>query len=198
LSNDGINLAGIDRLDSAGTDCGSNDLDDIVYSAQITIHYYYLRMKKKKKNKNHRPSSRKMEAPRQNPTVPHQKQDVLLLLLAHQQTLQLTTKAGEAFFLLAWNWWCQWCRHVDFFYRSEKEAIAMATASTTIESQKESERIQQVLELLPRGAVLPTQNQKNYEDDDSSMDSETDTCTQRPPQGPQERLTRIASTAARQ
>ena len=60
----------------------------------------------------------------------------------------------------------------------------MATASTTIESQKESERIQQVLELLPRGAVLPTRNQKKYEDDDSSTDSETDTRTQRPPQGP--------------
>jgi hypothetical protein len=106
-----------------------------------------------------------------------------LMTLAHQQTLQSTTKAGEAFFLFDWNWWCQWCRHVDFFYTSE-EAIAMATASTTIESQKESERIQQVLELLPRGAVLPTRNQKNYEDDDSSTDSETDTRTQRPPQGP--------------
>jgi hypothetical protein len=92
--------------------------------------------------------------------VPHQKQDVLLLLLAHQQTLQLTTKAGEAFFLFDWNWWCQWCRHVNFFYTSEKEAIAMAMASTTIESKKESERIQQVLELMPQGAVLPTRNQK--------------------------------------
>jgi hypothetical protein len=64
LSNDGINLAGIDRLDSAGTDYGSNDLDDIVYSAQITTHYYYLWMTKKRTRTTNQVAA-KMEAPRQ-------------------------------------------------------------------------------------------------------------------------------------
>jgi hypothetical protein len=163
-------------------------------------------MDDKKKNKNHQPSSRKngsasstTASPRsQKPTVPHQKQDVLLLLLAHQQPLQSTTKAGEAFFLLDWNWWCQRCRHVDFFYTSEKEAIAMATASTTIESQKESERIQQVLELLPRGPPCPHETKKITRMTIPVRIVRRILVRNGHHKDLQERLTRIASTAARQ
>jgi ubiquitin carboxyl-terminal hydrolase 4/11/15 len=94
-----------------------------------------------------------------------QKQDVMRLLLARKQVMandttdpQQQPKKGEAFFLVDWKWWCQWCHYVDFFYRELHD------------TQQQRKQLQMVLELFPAGAILP--DIPNDDDSDSDVDSE--------------------------
>jgi ubiquitin C-terminal hydrolase len=89
--------------------------------------------------------------------VAEQKQDIMRLLLARQ--MAKASPQGEAFFLLDWKWWRQWCEHVDFFYLDDKNG------------QQSEKRTLRVLKMLPSGAVLP--NDDGDSDDDSSEDSST-------------------------
>jgi hypothetical protein len=103
-------------------------------------------------------------------SVAQQKKDVLRLLLARQMAGCVTPPKGEAFFLIEWNWWCHWCRHVDFFYETQEQPQ---------DPRAHQERRTRVLKLLPPGAVL--QRPKEDDDDDDDDDSSTKTP---PPQQP--------------
>ncbi|KAG7366574.1 ubiquitin carboxyl-terminal hydrolase [Nitzschia inconspicua] len=120
------------------------------------------------------------------PPPAQQKNDVVRLLLARQKMLRSIPKngntcsspEGEAFFLLDWNWWVQWCRYVDFFYlkmmkggvSNDKGATARYSSSNT------PERVRCVLEFFPPGAVVadkPRYFSKNGKTDcDMSDDSD--------------------------
>jgi len=86
-----------------------------------------------------------------------QKQDVFRLLMARKRS---RAQIGEeAFFLLSWDWWRDWCRYVDFFYRFANE-------------EDNADRAKHVLQLLPSGATLPqTDENDDSSDDESSCDS---------------------------
>lgn len=76
--------------------------------------------------------------------VVQQREDVIHLLQRQQTCSQnnngeLATAAhGEAFFLVEWEWWCDWCAHVQFFGENDTESSN-----------------QHLLSLLPAGAVRP-------------------------------------------
>jgi ubiquitin carboxyl-terminal hydrolase 4/11/15 len=119
-----------------------------------------------------------------------QKKDVMRLLLARHSMQQEqkgangkrngsrapSSRPGEAFFLLQWNWWVQFCRYVDLFDLQLRERskngkdIQMDTTATA--------RIQRVLALLPPGAVFPDKIRPDPMDgskkDGSSEDSDDD------------------------
>lgn len=85
-----------------------------------------------------------------------QRQDIMKLLIARSVGLQKAPTAdhpvvGEALFLMDWKWWCQWCRHVDFYHINEN-----------------GEKHDRILKLLPPGAILPP---KKKDDDNNSTDS---------------------------
>ena len=114
------------------------------------------------------------------PPPDQQRQDVMKLLIARSVGLQrshtntsTTNPAGqgEALFLLDWNWWCQWCWHVDFFH------TAGAADNNTSGKNAKADRI---LQCLPAGAIRPYKNKHNAnprkrkEDDEESSTDSTD------------------------
>ena len=83
-----------------------------------------------------------------------QRLDVIQLLTANNNTFR--SMQDEAYFLLDWNWWCRWCRHVDFF---------------PTENGENSSEQEAILQLLPPGAILPDYCIKQKRDDDSTSSS---------------------------
>jgi len=106
------------------------------------------------------------------PSPQDQRQIVMRLLIARNVGLQQKATAhtqnkngnflndeeeGEALFLLDWNWWCKWCRHVDFFHTN--------TTSATFTGKKHqpsakivyptNPKAEHVLQTLPSGGILP-------------------------------------------
>jgi ubiquitin carboxyl-terminal hydrolase 4/11/15 len=78
-----------------------------------------------------------------------QRQDVLRLLLSRQTQVQLAVALpGEAFFVMDWLWWSDFCHHVDLFYQKEKGAQGGM-----------------VLRALPLGTIIPGSEQDDEEDD---------------------------------
>lgn len=90
-------------------------------------------------------------------TAAEQKQDIFRLLMARKRPS--AGVGGEAFHLVSWSWWQDWCRYVDFFDLAESQ-------------DEDSERTKHILKLLPPGASLPRiDNDGVSSDDDSSCDS---------------------------
>jgi ubiquitin carboxyl-terminal hydrolase 4/11/15 len=88
------------------------------------------------------------------PEPSQQRQDVMRLLIARSIGLQKaksnnTTIGGEALFVVDWKWWCQWCRHVDFFHTLEEEK------DDDNENDDDGVKQERILKLLPPGAILP-------------------------------------------
>jgi ubiquitin carboxyl-terminal hydrolase 4/11/15 len=78
-----------------------------------------------------------------------QRQDVLRLLLSRQTQVQSAVALpGEAFFVLDWLWWTDFCHHVDLFYQKEEGAQGGM-----------------VLRALPLGTIIPGSEQDDEEDD---------------------------------
>jgi ubiquitin C-terminal hydrolase len=124
-----------------------------------------------------------------------QKKDVMRLLLARKNMLKSlpsngkgtsSSPEGEAFFLLDWNWWVQWCRYVDFFYLQmiqQGKSNRNATSSSKHIDNSRLDRVRRVLELFPPGAfladksrVFSSQKKVNEikgggDDDDDDVDS---------------------------
>ncbi len=84
------------------------------------------------------------------PCPSQQRRDVIQLLTANNNTFR--SMQDEAYFLIDWNWWCRWCKHVDFFQQE----------------QKESKQEEAILQLLPPGAILPEYCTKRRNDNDES------------------------------
>jgi ubiquitin carboxyl-terminal hydrolase 4/11/15 len=105
------------------------------------------------------------QSPRVSPpvSVSQQKKDVMRLLMG-RQALGRTPQQGEALFLLEWNWWCQWCRAVDFFYQNGSTNGATSNA----------DRIQHVLKLLVPGAVLPEKKRKDNVTEEERKDCDAE------------------------
>jgi ubiquitin C-terminal hydrolase/tetratricopeptide (TPR) repeat protein len=79
----------------------------------------------------------------------HQRQSVLTLLEARQVSLQPElTKEGEAFFLVDYKWWQQWCSRAKLFPKANGNKDAL----------------RQILALLPPGAVCPTTTEDSKDD----------------------------------
>lgn len=103
------------------------------------------------------------------PTAAQQKQDVWRLLVARQGTLQKQQEGsrtlsaavalpGEAFFLVDWDWWCDWCTFVGFAAADQGSTGTGAAKEPTLVSY------------LPPGAVLPTVTEPDDDDDDDDED----------------------------
>ena len=95
------------------------------------------------------------------PEPSQQRQDVMRLLIARSVGLQRASTpehpaVGEALFLMDWNWWSQWCRHVDFYHTSEGE-----------------DKAERILKLLPPGAILPPPSKHGGKDDNNANDDES-------------------------
>ena len=107
------------------------------------------------------------------PSPSNQKKDVTKLLLNRQMAAtKQSTPPGEAFFLVEWNWWCRWCRHVDFFYTNGLNGSKNSNDS----SHPENKRVKMVLNMLPPGSVLPPTNPtKRKSGDAMSTESDDDT-----------------------
>ncbi|CAJ1957286.1 unnamed protein product [Cylindrotheca closterium] len=89
-------------------------------------------------------------------TAAEMKQDILRLLMARKGSRE--QRGEEAFFILSWNWWRDWCRYVDFFYHFAEN--------------DDRDRAKHVLQLLPSGATLPQMDENDdSSDDDSSCGS---------------------------
>ncbi|KAL3923587.1 MAG: hypothetical protein SGILL_001575 [Bacillariaceae sp.] len=92
-----------------------------------------------------------------------------------------SSRTGEAFFLLEWNWWVQWCRYVDFFYlqmsKKEKKDVgneAEANYKINNNNNNNHKRILQVLSYLPPGAELPVKPRPEPKTDSNDADSSDD------------------------
>lgn len=79
-----------------------------------------------------------------------------LLLSRQTQLLTRTAVLDEAFYIVDWYWWLDFCRHVDLFYRQENNG------------QKQKEM---VLKSLPHGTIVPGEQE---EDDHDAMDKDVD------------------------
>ena len=102
-----------------------------------------------------------------------QKRDVLRLLLARYNNGKV--RPGEAFFLLEWNWWVRWCRHVDFFDNAADST--KKCADTQAKDDRTVERTQHLLNYFLTGATLPLRfrtDPRDDEDDDSSDEEDED------------------------
>jgi len=123
------------------------------------------------------------------PDPAQQRKDVMKLLMNRSDSLlrkndkPYPSEVGEALFLMDWAWWCQWCRHVDFFRLQDQDAQAQPQQqqqqSPTPQQVQASKRMREsILELLPPGATLPPikKPKTNHptDNDDSSTDSEDD------------------------
>ena len=114
------------------------------------------------------------------PSPSNQKKDVTKLLLNRQMAAtKQSTPPGEAFFLVEWNWWCRWCRHVDFFYTNGLGDSKNAKDS----SYQEDKRVRMVLNMLPPDSVLPpidpakrksSDTMSTGSDDDTDSDDDED------------------------
>ncbi len=134
-----------------------------------------------------------------------EKQKTIIMKLLNQ-----SPRVGEAFFLIHYEWWRVWCRHVNFFMdyeysqqhklilnEEEEEGYKMRMngggggGGGGGERQQSKEQLLQglklldekrsdVLKLLPKGAVIPTQVLPNHErkkrklNNPSSMNMELD------------------------
>lgn len=115
-----------------------------------------------------------------------QKKDIMRLLMARQNMLQASCRnggappspEGEAFFLLDWDWWVQWCRYVDFFYLQMMRHGESKTKNGRYNESNTPDRIRRVLNFFPPGAVVPNKPRAyTFEDvignsDESSDDSD--------------------------
>eukprot|EP00980_Cylindrotheca_fusiformis_P022862 scaffold9857_cov127-Cylindrotheca_fusiformis.AAC.8 len=129
-------------------------------SCQIALQriekaYRYLLEKKVEKLTTNGNKSHPDEEKQRLGNIAEQRRDIMRLLLARQ--MANSRPPGEAFFLIDWKWWCQWCEQVDFFYLNERT------------KQHSEKRTIRVLRMLPPGALLPNDNRDS--DDDSSEDS---------------------------
>ena len=106
-----------------------------------------------------------------------QRKDVMRLCLSRQNALENNSNLvvqGEALLLLDWDWWCRWCRYVDFFYQQEDDDNNNNKAPLEEQELSVGNRQQQVLKLLPKGAVLVPfvkENEDETADDDSTSSS---------------------------
>lgn len=128
-----------------------------------------------------------------------EKQRMIIMKLLNQ-----SPRVGEAFFLIHYEWWRVWCRHVNFFMdyeysqqhklvlnEEEEEGSKMIMTGGGGEKNQSKEQLLQglkvldekrldVLKLLPKGAVIPTQVLPNHErkkrklNNPSSMNMEMD------------------------
>jgi len=81
--------------------------------------------------------------------ISKEKKTVITLLQARHEALKPNlTKKDEAFFLLEWTWWQEWCNHVKLFDSDDDDII---------------------LSLLPPGAI-PVRKSLQTDDDDDDMD----------------------------
>jgi len=91
------------------------------------------------------------------PSIETQREVIMRLL---SQSPQL----GEAFFLINYEWWRIWCRHVNFFMDYEYHMYGSAS-TTEIENEHEiamlDRRRDEILQLLPIGACIPEQSYEN-------------------------------------
>jgi ubiquitin carboxyl-terminal hydrolase 4/11 len=136
------------------------------------------------------------------PSPEEQRQIVLRLLIGrvtalhqHQQQQQqqqqhkVLALPGEAFFLLDWSWWCDWCRHVAFF---DSQPAQPQSNGTTNNYHHYSSRDTKLLGFLLPGAsipeplpVLPKDNDDNSTNGNSHASNGTNMPhTAPPPPGP--------------
>uniref|UniRef100_A0A6S8PAR9 ubiquitinyl hydrolase 1 n=1 Tax=Amphora coffeiformis TaxID=265554 RepID=A0A6S8PAR9_9STRA len=80
-----------------------------------------------------------------------QRQDVLRLLLSRQTQIKDVSVEGEAFYIIDWYWWSDFCQHVDLFYKEEKD---------------QQRQRAMVLRSLPLGAVVPGEEDGDDDSDD--------------------------------
>jgi len=103
-----------------------------------------------------RSSSKSRESLRSSPD--RQKEDILNLLSQSPQR-------GEGFFIINFLWWKSWCLHVNFFWDKEYSTLFNTIKSNEEEKLKEMQCLegkrQEVLNLLPRGSILPEQTYWN-------------------------------------
>ncbi|CAB9499136.1 Putative ubiquitin carboxyl-terminal hydrolase 11 [Seminavis robusta] len=93
------------------------------------------------------------------PSPEEQKQAVTKLLKSRTVALQQNLQVGEALFLIDWDWWSQWCRHVDLFSSSD--------SNTNFETTSK-----RMLALLPAGAILPVTNNETKAKKDTTKQQE--------------------------
>lgn len=94
-----------------------------------------------------------------------QRQDVLRLLLSRQTQITADGPSieGEAFYILDWCWWYDFCKHVDLFYKqqsSEKNGMG--------KDKNDNKQRSMVLRSLPPGAVVP--GEEDGDDDAANGD----------------------------
>jgi tetratricopeptide (TPR) repeat protein len=109
-------------------------------------------------------SLQKLEKPIASEVVPEGRQVWALLQARHQAAAANagevgTALPGEALLLLDWNWWCQWCAHVDFLQDDDQQPGSWRRPS--------SDRLRAFLRYMPPGAKCPAWQQEDNDDDDS-------------------------------
>ena len=78
-----------------------------------------------------------------------QRHNVWRLLLSRQTQLPAKTVEGEAFYVVEWCWWCDFCRHVDLFHKRE--------------GSKEKRGL--ILRAMPPGSTVPGEEPGDEDDD---------------------------------
>lgn len=102
------------------------------------------------------------EVPRAPPAL-EQKKDIMRLLVSSRQ-LQGEVQ-GELYCVIEWQWWCRWCRRVDFFGLGSVDGGDVDSSVVS--------RAKTILRYFPPGAVLPGKPRKIDADGDIHGDSST-------------------------
>jgi len=100
------------------------------------------------------------------PPIQQQREDIVKLLLSRRDRLNSSPTllaAGEALYLMDWEWWCDWCHHVRFF-------VGGGGGETNEASPVERKHL--LLQCLPAGAVLPDEVEQDDDDKDEDGNGE--------------------------
>ena len=81
-----------------------------------------------------------------------QRATILKLYQSRTKSLQQAALPGEAFFLVDWNWWSQWCRYVHLF-----------------DCEQNTDTL---LKCMPPGTVLPKEESPAQDGDESSEEED--------------------------
>ena len=103
------------------------------------------------------------------PSPIEQREKIYILLKQSPQSV------GEAFFLINFQWWEQWCAYVNFFFDIEYFTLGVERENKTkrdktANRKKLEMKRTEIISLLPTGAVIPTKDTTQeflVEEDDS-------------------------------
>jgi hypothetical protein len=102
------------------------------------------------------------------PSRIEQREKIMLLLKQSPQSV------GEAFFLINFQWWKQWCSYVNFFFDHEYYILDAQKDEIikNIEDRKKLEmKRNEIVSLLPSGAFIPVKDKSVSTQESSSCSS---------------------------